>query len=129
MSMPFEDRYIIYQSDDFTDGIEVNRFTIFFFLSIFYLLEFKLLTVLDYIYLYLGYRVKQIAVMNETQFPPNAFRGSSKILLPGSTAETGSWTGWFFLDLEDGFTVGFAVPVEKISSVRSEQKADISKYL
>lgn len=77
---------------------------------------------LDYIYLHLGheyrYRVKQNALMQETQCPPNAFKGSSRILLPVSTAGTGSWAGWFFLDLEDGFTVGFVVPVEKISSVR-----------
>lgn len=77
---------------------------------------------LDYVYLLLGheqrYRVKHIAVMKETQFPPNAFRGSSKILWAVSAVEAGSWMGWFFLDLEDGFTVGFVVPVEKISSVK-----------
>lgn len=110
-------------------ALEVKTLTIFFFfLYIFfccksYLLEFTLLTtVLDYIYLHLGhelrYRVKQTAVMKEAQFPPNAFRGSSKILWPVSTVATGSWAGWLFLDLEDGFTVGFVVPVEKISSVR-----------
>lgn len=51
-------------------ALKVNRFTIFFF-SVYnffiFLLEFKLLTVLDYIYLHLGheyrYRVKQNAVM------------------------------------------------------------------
>lgn len=84
-------------------ALEVKTLTIFFFpVYIFfcksYLLEFTLLTtVLDYIYHHLGhelrYRVKQTAVMKETQFPPKAFRGSSKILWPVSTVATGSWAG------------------------------------
>lgn len=84
---------------------------------------------LDYIYLHLGheYRYTKCCYVGDS-VPPNAFKGSSKILLPVSTADAGSWAGWLFLDLEDGFTVGFVAPVEKISSVRGEQKAYTSKH-